>query len=360
MSAPSSLRDAMQFLLGRDTAAWPSDFRGTKPTSLRELLAACQDPRLAEWSNPSRDPVENKTFSEEANGIGTDGDHWFISNNAGDRREALRKLTWDFDVDATLHSPFDPDKTHIGALGVRNGWVYVAIQGPDGIWKVSTDFSESTFLRYEKLSDDEDEMFSWCDLNPHNGLLYTCAFETPTRLRAYRESDDPSTFNSYAMGTLRVDGDGSAIIPVAENQLLPVSDADIPLTQPTDYRPTTRVQGGSFTPHHKWLAVCDDSGCTNLFDPTTYWVERIHCHSTINGAFLGRRLLPGNTDESASILKDVGLTKTRNELEAVCVAPLTSTSGRPIQVHVLELNNEELSTDDFYLWHFSVPDPKAL
>jgi hypothetical protein len=335
----------MQFLLGQDTGAWPSDFRGTKPTSLRELLAACQDPRLAEWSNPSRGRAENRSFSEEANGIGTDGDHWFISSNAGDRREALRRLTLDFNVRATLHSPFDPDKTHIGALGVRNGWVYVAIQGPDGIWKVSTDFSESTFLRYEKLSDDEDEMFSWCDLNLHNGLLYTCAFETPTRLRAYRESDDPSTFNSFAMGTLRVDGNGSAIIPISESELVAVPEADIPLVEPgrpNDDRPTTCVQGGCFTPHHKWLAVSDDPDH-----------ERIHCYSTITGAFFGHRRLPADTNEGSPGGK-------RNELEAICVAPLISKSGRPVQVHVLELNNEWPSTDDFYLWHFSVPDPENL
>ena len=86
----------MQFLLQQDTGAWPSDFNGTKPMSLRELLAACQDPRLAEWRNPSRDGVENRAFSEEAQGIGSDDNHWFISANANDNREALYKLTWEF------------------------------------------------------------------------------------------------------------------------------------------------------------------------------------------------------------------------------------------------------------------------
>jgi hypothetical protein len=116
------------------------------------------------------------------------------------------------------------------------------------------------------------------------------------------------------------------------------------------------VQGGCFTRWHKWLAVCDDSGATNVLDPTTWWVERIHCHSTLNGAFLGRRLLPANTDESGSVLP----TSTRNEREDIWLYPLTAAGGQPIQVHVLELNNEELSADDFYLWHFSVPDPDAL
>jgi hypothetical protein len=117
------------------------------------------------------------------------------------------------------------------------------------------------------------------------------------------------------------------------------------------------VQGGCFTPHHKWLAVCDDSGCTNWIDPTTCWVERIHCHSTLNGAFLGRHLLPANTDESGSLLP---FSSTRNELEDIWLYPLTATDGQLIHVHVLELNNEEDSADDFYLWHFRVPDPSAI
>jgi hypothetical protein len=323
MSGATSLRGAMEFLLGRDAGAWPSDFLGTQPASLSELLAACQDPRLAEWSNLARSRRENRPWTEEANGVATDGQHWFISNNSNDGREALRKLTLGFDVVRKLPSPFDPDVAHVGALSVRDGWVYVAIQHPMGVWRVSTDLAQSAFLQADALPDED--MFPWCDLNPHNGLLYTSAFTTPAWLRAYT---------------------------VSTNRLIRAPDADIPLVQPTDYRPTTRVQGACFTVHHKVLIVCDDSGYPDLLDPATWWVERIHCHSTITGAFLGRRLLPAETDEGSVAL--------RNELEDIWVVPLTSPHGWPIHVHVLELNNELHSEDDFYLWHFSVPDPEAL
>jgi hypothetical protein len=193
---------------------------------------------------------------------------------------------------------------------------------------VSTDLKLSIFLKADELPDKD--MFAWCDRNPHNGHIYTCAFEVPTHLRAFAESP---------AGTL-----------------IRRPEHDIPLIHPVDYRPTTRVQGGCFTPRHKWLAVCDDSGFKKFHDPTTWWVERIHCHSTLNGAFLGRRLLPAKTDESGSLLP----TSTRNELEDIWLYPLTATNGQPVHVHVLELNNEELSPDDFYLWHFTVPHPTAL
>jgi hypothetical protein len=372
MSAATSLRDAMQFLISRDpdqagnvwtTMSWPTSFRGTKPASLRELLAACQDPRLGGWRNPSRGRAENEAFSEEAQGIGTDGDRWFLSSNAGDGREGLYRLTWDLRIGARLHSPFKR-KTHIGALGVHDGWVYVGIEDPDGVWKVSTDFRRSSFLRYEPQQGDDDDMFSWCDvkpyndLNPDNVLIYTCAFadvgdKSPECLRAFCESSDPTTLKPRAMSALRVEGSSSVIIAVSENKLVRVADADIPVVAPSrpgGIPPLNRVQGGCFAPHHKWLAVCDVDNH-----------ERIQCYSTITGAFLGYRFLLADTDESPV---------TRNELQDICYAPLVaagnrsgaipSGSGRPIQVHVLELNNEAASADDFYLWHFSAPDPEAL
>jgi hypothetical protein len=181
--------EALQFIGVPASIAVASGFTGTRPQSVRELIASCRDPRLPQWSNPSRGRAEDRSFSEEAQGIGTDGQHRFLSNNANDDREGLCKLDWNFHVIAKLPSPFDPDGTHVGALSVREGFVYVALQGPHGVWKVSTDFNQSIFLRAEELPDSE--MFAWCDRNPHNGHIYTCAFHTPvtsapmqSRLRA--------------------------------------------------------------------------------------------------------------------------------------------------------------------------------
>jgi hypothetical protein len=97
---------------------------------------------------------------------------------------------------------------------------------------------------------------------------------------------------------------------------------------------------GCFTPNYKWLAVCD-------VDED----ERIHCHSTLTGAFLDRRPLLADTDEGPWV---------RNELEGIWYAAIHAGQGNHVQIHVLELNNEVGSADDMYLWHFSLPELNIL
>jgi hypothetical protein len=344
-----SLRTAFDFLAMPAQSAFPSSLPGVRPSSMLEFILACRDPRLAQWTNPARDPVEDTSFSEEAQGIGMDGAYWYVSNNANDGREALRKLDLDFRLGVVrnrIDSPFAPPDAHVGALGVRDGFVYVALQrhDGDGVWKVSTDFTTSVFLQPESLPEDgQEDLFAWCDFNPHNGYLYTCDFLMPAWLRAFKDTGE---------------------------SLVWVQDADIPIVQPTEGPPTRRVQDGCFTPRYKWLALCDDSGIeadAPKINPLTgegLYYERIHCHSTLTGAFLGRRSLPANTDESGSVLaafhvQDVvdEYSPPRNELEGIC---LGVADGVPGQIHVLELNNEELSADDVYLWHLASPDPDTM
>jgi hypothetical protein len=96
---------------------------------------------------------------------------------------------------------------------------------------------------------------------------------------------------------------------------------------------------GCFTPNYKWLAVCD-------VDED----ERIHCHSTLTGAFLDRR--PLLAEEEGPWV--------RNELEVIWYAAIHAGQGNHVQIHVLELNNEVGSADDMYLWHFSLPELNIL
>jgi hypothetical protein len=293
----------------------PSDFHGPRPSSARELVKACRQPQMGAWTNPERSRAENKDWTEELQGIVTDGHAWYASSNANDEREGLYKLTMSFGFIKKVEHPFDPDAVHIGALAVRNGNAFVPIQGEYGVWVVDTDLMEGEFLPTEEAPPEPD-MFAWCDMNPHNGLIYTCNFSepAPTALHAYR----------------RVGG-----------KLARVPKQNIVIRQPKDGKPTTHVQGACFTPNYKWLAICDVDEH-----------ERIHCHSTLTGKFLGRRSLPANTDESS-----VG---TRNELEGIQYAPIQTGKGNLVQVHVLELNNEHHTEDDMYLWHFALPDPDAL
>lgn len=293
----------------------PSDFHGPRPSSARALLTACRPPQLGAWGNPERSRAENEDWTEELNGIVTDGHAWYASCNANDDREGLYKLTMSFGFIKKLEHPFDPDAVHIGALAVRNGKVFVPFQGEFGVWVVDTELMEGNFLPTEEPPPEPD-MFAWCDVNPHNGLIYTCNFSEPdpTVLHAYRE---------------------------VGGKLSRVTGQNIVIRQPTDGKPTTHVQGACFTPNFKWLAICDVDEA-----------ERIHCHSTLTGEFLDRRWLAADTDESSAW--------TRNELEGISYAPINTGQGHLVQVHVLELNNEHHTEDDMYLWHFSLPDADAL
>jgi hypothetical protein len=312
MNMPS-LREAIEHIGLSGRFGWRENLSSLRPSSVRELIDACRPPQLAEWSNPERSRVENADWTEEINGIVTDGHGWYVSCNADDDREGLYKLTTSFKVIKKLPHPFDEDDVHMGALCVRNGVLYVPMQyGRWGVWAVDTEFASSRFVAAEERP--EDDMFPWCDVHPRNGLLYTSNFSDPTHLWAY-------------------DCVGS--------QLLRHCKHDIPLIQPSDGKPTTRVQGACFMPKYKWLAVCDVDGS-----------ERIHCHSALTGAFLDRRFLLADTDE--------GSVGERNEIESIWFFPYRTGQGDLVHVHVVELNNEHHTADDMYLWHFALPDPSVL
>jgi hypothetical protein len=316
----ASLRHALSTIAASPPVRVPSDFHGPRPPNVRALLKACVPPQMAAWSNPERASAENVDWTEELNGIVTDGHAWYASSNADDDREGVYKLTMSFDFLAKIQHPRDPDDVHIGALAVRDGQLFVPTQETPrrGVWIVGTDFVFSARLFAEDPlphddPSDMDDLFAWCDVNPHNGLIYTSNFHEPKKLYAYE--------------------------PVS-NTLVRREKQDIPLRQPGDGRPTTNVQGACFTPNFKWIAVCD-------VDED----ERIHCHSTLTGAFLDRRPQLANTNDEA-----VG---DRNELEGIWFAPMQTGKGNHVQVHVLELNNDNHSPDDMYLWQFTVP-PGAL
>jgi hypothetical protein len=290
----------------------PADFRGPRPATIQQVVRACLSPRMSAWTNPERPYAENQDWTEELNGLVTDGNAWYASCNANDDREGLYKLSMTFQVERKLAHPFDVDDVHIGALAIRGGHIYVPMQQEQwGVWVVDNELAGGRFLPAAERP--EDDMFAWCDLNPHNGLIYTCNFTLPSSLYAYQDAGD---------------------------KLVRAVAHDIPLHQPGDGKATTKIQSGCFTPNFKWLATCDVDGD-----------ERIHCHSTLTGSFLDRRQLLADTDESPL---------TRNELEGIWYTPIHTGQGNHVQVHVLELNNEIGSGDDMYLWQFSLPRPDAL
>ena len=363
-----SLREAL-INLGIDRTHSFS-YRGSlpyiRPKRLSALICACEDPQLSQWvtiGDPGK--ANNMDFSKEAQGIASDGYHWFLSCNANDKRDGLYKLTFDMkQVGSKLDCPIGHD-VHIGALCVSNSWVYVATQEPFGIWKVSTDFQQSFWL--PDNNPPEVDIFPWCDINPENDYLYTSSSTRPKTLWAY----DASALQGGELR--RVDANIGIVQPEIDeakieqeayanckNMLWAIDDcysAEHPdperahalekayeievrkeIENAKDKVLTTRCQGACFTPNFRILILCDVDGA-----------ERIHCHSTITGAFMGIREFQANQNEG----------EVRNELEGITLLNMTK-NDIPVQVHVLELNNEIMTSDDFYLWHFHVPKPDIL
>jgi hypothetical protein len=299
-----SLKQALAALGATGQVRVPADLTRPRPKHLSALLRAARDPRMKDWSYKGISWGVNVDWSEEAQGAVRDGGPWFVTTNADDEYEGIYALDPStMDVLRRLDPPYDPEEYHTGALCLRNGVILVAVQGSGrGAWVTDTDFSESRLALADELPDGD--MFAWCDINPHNGLVYTAAFDNPHRLLAYELS-----------------GAG----------LRYTSDFDIPLH---GNEKTTHVQGGCFTPNFKWLAACDVDDA-----------EELQCFSTLTGHLMGRRPFHTNIDE--------GLW--RNEFESVWYTP-----GPPARVHLLELDNDAHSNDDFYLWHFALPGPDVL
>jgi hypothetical protein len=134
--------------------------------------------------------------------------------------------------------------THIGAPGNFEDTVYVPTQGPFGVIKVSKNsFSNPTFYPAESGKN----RFSWRDVNPLNGRLYTSEFDF--------WNNEPGALLAYDRTTLERS-------PEDDIQL---GEADIHFD---------RIQGGVFTRHGRViLSRCSPNG--------------LFCFSAITGASLG-------------------------------------------------------------------------
>ncbi|MCA9719538.1 MAG: hypothetical protein H6713_29495 [Myxococcales bacterium] len=314
-----------------------SDLSPVRPGSVAAILRASEGPGLDGWTVIGVSKAENAAFAHEAQGLTLAAGHWYVSANGDDDRDGLHKVSLDLTSSTRrLECPVGRS-VHIGSPSHASGWIFVPTQTPFGVWRASIDFSRSTWLAASELP--EDDMFAWCDIHPMNGLLYTSNFREPPALRAYDASG--------AGALKRI---ASADIPIVQPSLpaesLRLIDSATPGRQPEmldrlrQRHFTTNVQSACFTANCRVLMICDVDHA-----------ERIHCHSALTGVLMDTRNLPADSADEAAF--------DRNELEGITLAPLT-VNGRRAHVHVLELNNDNHSGDDLYLWHFNVPCPELL
>lgn len=283
------------------TAAWqPGHTKWRGWWFVADLVTGMTDPRVGEWEKVGvAFHSENTAHSEEAQGITTDGEAWFLSSN---NSNSIRKYGAGEKLLAEITVPQGPQGGHVGAPGCFEGWIYVPIQNPYGVWKTKTNFSTHKFLPGEQGTD----RFPWCDVNPLNGRLYT------------------SESNHW--------NNANGVLFAYDHETLerrPEDDIGLGNT-PIHF---DRIQGGVFT--RRGRLIISRSGPNGIF-----------CFSVITGLCFGGRHLGDFGSEGS-------------EVEGVTVRSWQF-DGTPAHVHVLELDNDWSSKDDCYLHSYKVPDPEHL
>ena len=221
------------------TAAWePSDggsgFRGW--WRVGNLMTGMTDPQVGQWSNVGTAFYgENTEFSEEAQGVAKDGSAWYISSN-GDK--SVRK----FDKGQQLGQFIVPPSArggHVGPASYYDGWLYVPIENPTQVFKISTaNFPDpQTELHPVTTADDH---LSWCAINPLNGRLYASQINIPQ---------------------------GGLLYAYDRNMLQRRPDDDIRLA-PTPFA-LNSMQGGVFTARGQVMLVSSEPNLVFVFSSQT-------------------------------------------------------------------------------------------
>jgi len=282
------------------TAAWePSDgthgFRGW--WRVGTLVMGMTDPEVGQWFEAGTAFYsENTGFSEEAQGMTTDGAFWYFSSN-GDK--TVRKFDNSAQQLGRFVVPPSARGGHVGPASYYDGWLYVPIEGPTRVFKISTTNFPSSQTELHPVTT-VDGHLAWCAVNPLNGRLYTAQFDIPQ---------------------------GGMLFSYDRNTLERHPEDDINLG-PTPF-PMDSIQGGVFTARGRVILVSSGPNAAFVFSART-------------GFCFGAKEL-GDFGSSGS------------EVESVTVRDWVFNGGLRATVHILELDNDFWSEDDAYLHSYSVP-----
>jgi len=144
------------------------------PGALSNTSALGKDTRDVSDPEPNRWVEEgvafdstNTSLQNEAEGFATDGLSWYLPTNT-DGNKAIYKLDATGRILDSAQLPFQDG--HAGSASVYQGWLYVPIQRPFGVWKASTtNFAANEWHPINTT----DSILPWTAINPLNGRLYT-------------------------------------------------------------------------------------------------------------------------------------------------------------------------------------------
>jgi hypothetical protein len=269
-------------------------------------------------------------WSEELNGVTTDGSSWFFTSNRNDKPEL-----WKFPEALNLDDAIDRDDlppgvkwvhlptslqayTHMGDIDYYMGHIYVPLQFEAPRRIAVFDATDLSFVASGPLAADKG-VAAWCATNPRNGCLYECAFP---------ENDEPSAPISLSVYAQKIEGSLLSLTYVGE---FPLRDHDgLPFK-------SRAIQGGVFSPNGHLYLVADsrDEG------------SGVHGFDMISG----RR----NAFIPIGVSRDLA---EGEELEGLTLWNQDTGSAPEIwgQLHVILLDNDYIANDDdLDFKHFRVP-----
>ena len=289
---------------------------GFSGTNWSKTIQNCNiNPNMKHWRLVGEKEY-SEDWTEECQGVTTDGQYWYITSN--DKRD--RRAVYKYTIDMKFVAKFglegikkqlngDEEHFHVGDLTYYKGNLYIPLENPQKLMILSTDFKTTKFFNLRDKKNTKPtpmgNTFAWCAIDPRTGLLYTSDFGGDgnlTNIYIYAKKDHA---NYTHVGNL------------------------------TLKERMGRVQGGVITENCK-LILADD------------YYNAIKCYSLKTGAYYGKETVQVDKRDHVA-----------EEIEGLCISPPGSIrlKGVPVQVHLILLDNDKPDDDDVIFKHYAVPIP---
>lgn len=261
-------------------------------------------------------PSDRQTgWSEELQGVSHSNDHWFIT-----QKNRLWKIPVAVDLNGTIEGDdpvrgiitapipaiLQPDYDHFGDLDYYNGYVFIGTEDTNGDHNACIACFDANTLEFigSVVLTQQGTHASWCAINPADGFMYSSSFDNVTALFCYRFSLENNNF------TLSFD------------HLAPL------VTEDGEPYTLSGIQGGVFSAGDNENTLYLSSNASDTRGVQIFnWPD-------------GTRI--------QEIFIDLDLTGFGEEIEGITYWDLQPDAAPGIkgQLHVLELDNDELNSDD--------------
>ena len=295
-----------------------------KSGSILTAMHGMNSPKIEQWGIEYEDNINNETWTEECQGVTTDGSFWYFSSN-NDRYRAIHKIGLNWKYHGNFRYPYTDivagkNEVHLGDPDFYNGNIYVPIESTKEA-RICVLNTNLEMIALPTLGGEEEppqkKKMPWLAINPWNGLLYSSIFGD--------EGAEPvTTLYAYDLKNFLHD-----------------KKNDIILKDKSLYK----VQGGCFSNNGHVFLASDDT-------------HSIHAYSSLNGHYYGSCFVPSDWTDG-------------EELEGIAFSKISPEGHKDTYIHaiVLDMDNPyfgspgnptDRNPDDVYFKHFHVPDPDVL